>query len=527
MSADTASATPGQAAFPVTWDDPADSEKTWLYNAEHMPLPSTPLAFELLLAPFLRGFGWGMNPKQFNFYTFFSFDGPRDAGEPPNADVTYLQMAARRWHDEILPEVLGLIDLYRTPDFDAMSDDELIQQIERLQDVRYRSGQLHTKCVSPYWSGHRLLIETYKELIEHDELAALRLVQGHPNKSVEAGLRLWDVAQITASVPVVRERLLASRDGVRGVFESLKTDPEARPFVDAFCAYLDDYGWRVGNDETGETWYEDPTTPLTMLRTYLEMPDYNPAAEQQKLIDDREAAIADALARLDDGGGARLREVIDAVAAVSMLSEDHNFFIDQRLATMPRRLIFATGRRLVRKGALSEPALVFFLRTAEVVDALRASTPVQETCDRRQKDLARWRKVKPPDYIGAPPGEQAAAAMAGPSVPESDRPGELRGMGVSAGVARGPARVLTHVSQAGRLRPGDVLVVPVTSPPWTPLFAVASAIVTEVGGALSHTAVVAREYSLPAVVSVKGATKQVRDGQLLEVDGAAGIVRLL
>jgi pyruvate,water dikinase len=87
--------------------------------------------------------------------------------------------------------------------------------------------------------------------------------------------------------------------------------------------------------------------------------------------------------------------------------------------------------------------------------------------------------------------------------------------------------VLTELSQADRLRPGDVLVVPVTSPAWTPLFAIACAIVTEVGGALSHTAVVAREYAIPAVVSVKDATKRLRDGQLVEIDGGAGIIRLL
>jgi pyruvate,water dikinase len=110
---------------------------------------------------------------------------------------------------------------------------------------------------------------------------------------------------------------------------------------------------------------------------------------------------------------------------------------------------------------------------------------------------------------------------------ESDTPDELRGLAASSGVVRGPVRVLTDIAEAQRLKPGDVLVAPVTSPPWTPLFAIACAVVTEVGGALSHTAVVAREYAIPAVASVKNATRLLRDGQLVEVDGSAGVVRVL
>lgn len=518
------------AAFPVVWDDPADAEKTWHYNPEHMPLPLSPLAFELALAPFLRGFGWGMTPRQFNYYTFLSFDGTRDANEPQTADVAYLRMCAKRWHEEILPEVLGYIELYRTPDFDALSDEDLVREIERLQEVRFRSGQLHTMSVSPYWLGHQLLIATYKELIGDDELGALRLAQGYRNKSVEAGERLWEVTQVAAAIPFVRERILRSdASSARECYAGLEGVPEAQPFVDAFRAYLDEFGWRTGSDLSGATWIEDPTVPLSILRTYLEMPDYDPAAEQRRLADERDTAICEAMAQLDVEKQALLRDVLDAVRGITMLSEDHNYYIDQRLATTPRRLLLAAGRRLVSKGTLADPEAVFFLRTSELIDALRNRTAsLHGVATGRTGDLRRWRKITPPPYIGAPPPEGALGSASNePSLAESDTPNELRGLAASAGVARGPVRVLTSLSQAERLRPGDVLVVPVTSPAWTPLFAVACAIVTEVGGALSHTAVVAREYGIPAVVNVKNATKLLRDGQLVEVDGSGGIVRVL
>jgi pyruvate,water dikinase len=517
------------AAFPVVWDDPADAEKTWHYNPEHMPLPLSPLAFELALAPFLRGFGWGMNPKQVNYYTYFAFDGPRDGTEPQTADVAYLKMAAQRWHEEILPEVLGYIELYRTPDFDALSDEELVSEIERLQEVRFRSGQLHTQSVHPYWVGHRLLIDTYKQMIADDELGALRLAQGYTNKSVEQADRLWSVTRIAASIPTVRDRLLAAEaDTLCDVYVELESSAEAAPFVEGFRAFLDEFGWRTASDFSAATWLEDPAVPLTMLRTFLEMPDYDRAAEHRQLVEEREAAIAATMAQLDADKQTLLQEVLDAVRGITMLSEDHNYYIDQRLATTPRRLLLAAGRRLVSEGTLADPELVFFLRTPELIDALRNRTAsLQEVATGRTEELRRWRNIRPPPFVGTAPAGPEAAALSAPSMPAGDAPNEFRGLAASAGVARGPVRVLTQLSQAGRLRPGDVLVVPVTSPPWTPLFAIACAIVTEVGGSLSHTAVVAREYAIPAVVNVRDATKLLRDGQLVEVDGSGGIVHVL
>ncbi len=104
---------------------------------------------------------------------------------------------------------------------------------------------------------------------------------------------------------------------------------------------------------------------------------------------------------------------------------------------------------------------------------------------------------------------------------------KAKGLPGSAGVARGTARVIHSLAEAGRLQPGDVLVTVSTEPPWTPLFATASAVVTDSGGVLSHSAAVAREYRIPAVVGTGNATTTFKDGQLIEVDGNAGIVRVV
>jgi pyruvate,water dikinase len=121
-----------------------------------------------------------------------------------------------------------------------------------------------------------------------------------------------------------------------------------------------------------------------------------------------------------------------------------------------------------------------------------------------------------------------AKTSGGIAVAASSRdPGLLRGNAGSSGTVRGPAKVVRSLAEAGKLQPGDILVAETTAPPWTPLFATAAAVVTDVGGVLSHCAVVAREYRIPTVVGTGHATEIIQDGQVIEVNGDAGLVRIL
>ena len=511
------------AAFPVEWENPADAQLTWRFSAEHMPLAVTPLEFELGTQRFLEGFGWGMVPRQFNYYIYFALGGPSQDPAPPPATAASVREAGRRWRDDILPEVLRHTEHYRATDFGSLTNEQLASEIERLPEVRYRAGQLHTMAVRPHWEGMSLLIRTYKELTGGDDLAAMRLVQGYPDKSFESAERLWSVSRTAAALPLVAGQIRAmTAETALETLAVLRLEPAATPFIDAFDAYLEAYGWRSNASFGTPTWNEDPAVPLTILRSYLQTEGYDPAEEQRRLIEEREAAVRETMAALDDEGRVRLQDVLEAACAVAPLLEDHNFFIDQRLASMPRRLVLAAAARL----PLSTPRDVFFLRRGELCAALRGEmSGLDALTKQRKQEFARWRTVKPPDFIGLRPPEMPARQERPTS--RDGSPGELRGTGASAGVTRGPARILIGLDEAGRLRPGDVLVTSVTQPAWTPLFAIARAVVTEVGGMLSHTAVAAREFGLPAVVALPGATRLLRDGQLVEVDGSAGIVRVL
>ncbi len=502
----------------------------------HSPHATLPLAFDLGTKPFVGGFGWmPHDPIQMNFYTYYPHvvvpaASGDDAPPPPPDTSDRVRDGARRWLEKILPEVQEGIRYYGDTDFDSKTDAELADEVERLPDLRRRTGRQHTQVTMPAWIGMNVLINTYKELIAGSDLEALRLAQGYGNKSVEAGEALWRVSELAKSLPVVRDALLNS-DG-DSVLTGLAALPEAAPFLEAFDAYLDEFGWRSGGDFSAPTWAEAPATPLALVRTYLQTDGYDPAAEQQRLVEEREAATAEVMLQLDDAARAKLEDVLDAARSVSRHMEDHNYWMDQRLYSLPRRMVLAAGRRLVAAGELEVEAGVFYLRAQELIDVLRGErSNVRDTAAERKTAFAHWQTVTPPRSIGAPlPDDERGRIMDEAPPPSRDvelQGNELRGNGSSAGVARGPVRVVPTLEDAGRLRPGDVLVTAATLPPWTPLFAIASAVVTETGGVLSHTAITAREYGLPAVLAVASATRLLKDGQLVEVDGAAGTVTVV
>jgi pyruvate,water dikinase len=198
-------------------------------------------------------------------------------------------------------------------------------------------------------------------------------------------------------------------------------------------------------------------------------------------------------------------------------------------------VLLEAGGRLVGDGTLTASDEVFLLDPDELRRALRApGADLRVVAAQRRLAMDRQRELTPPPALGttppAPPADDAFGRFVAKffgTPPAAAAEGELRGAPGSAGVVRGTARVISSIAEAHRLEPGDILVAQTTAPPWTPLFATVAAVVTDTGGALSHCAVVAREYGIPAVVGAAMASTVIADGQTIEVDGSAGVVRIL
>jgi pyruvate,water dikinase len=228
--------------------------------------------------------------------------------------------------------------------------------------------------------------------------------------------------------------------------------------------------------------------------------------------------------------------------------EDHKFYCEHWFTSQFFNKVREFGALLARFGVLAEAEDVFQLHHTEIDQALSdvmlawaaGAAPVgaahwQPVVASRKRMLAALRDWSPPPALGPVPealNDPAVHMLWGVTQqtieawlsPVSD---EVRGCGASAGVVEGVARVLTDVNQIGEIRDGEILVCPVTAPSWAPVFGKIKAAVSDIGGAMSHAAIVAREYGMPAVVGTGDATKRIKTGQLVRVDGDRGTVRVL
>ncbi|MFL7793805.1 MAG: PEP-utilizing enzyme, partial [Anaerolineae bacterium] len=196
-----------------------------------------------------------------------------------------------------------------------------------------------------------------------------------------------------------------------------------------------------------------------------------------------------------------------------------------------REMLHELGRRFVQAGAIAQPDDIFWLQADEVRDVI-ANLPqgrnLRDDVKERQSTHETLKRVTPPPML-PPKKKYLGFDMEAwtPATEESQTGGALKGVGASVGRVTAPACVLHGPQDFDQMRPGDVLVAGTTTPAWTPLFAMASAVVTDVGGPLSHGSIVAREYSIPAVMGTGVATRRIHSGQMITVDGGAGIVTLI
>jgi pyruvate,water dikinase len=199
---------------------------------------------------------------------------------------------------------------------------------------------------------------------------------------------------------------------------------------------------------------------------------------------------------------------------------EHPKYYLVQLFDMAKRGILREAQELTDAGILSSPDDVFWLSLFEIEQTLRTRWVDRHLLEERRGRFARDGSLRPPRLITSE-GEVVEAP------PEEGVPaGALAGTPASAGIVQGRARVVRKLEEA-KLDKGDILIAPYTDPAWTPLFTITAGLVTEVGGLMTHGAVVAREYGIPAVVGVDGATEAIKDGALVRVNGTEGYVVLL
>ena len=537
---------PSVPPFPVTWNDPLDAERTWFRDEMHFPEPLTPLTAWLLASTFnvgtpraceelamdMKGLLYGV----FNGYGY-NLTAPVPEEElPARRERSQQVMPARLdglrrdWEERYLPRVLELTREIDSLDLERAPASEAAAALERLREILVELWHVHFLVVFPKLGCGERFYELYARATgSTDQTEAYRCLQGFPNKSVEAGKALWELAQLAAASPEVRAAV--ERDDADAALDELRGSEAGRAFTAALDRYLDEYGRRANGIELAfPLWLETPGFVLGLVRSYLAGSSGDPDAEHAALVDERERLIAAALERV---AGSELegpfRHALATAQAAWPLEEDHAFYIDQRALAAVRLQLLGLGRRLAAAGQLAAAEDVWFAEPDELRAALEHGADLTRVALERKAERERQRELQPPPFLGAPPRGAADPGLEkffGKGGPPELADGVLRGAPASAGRVTGVARVITRIDDLHRVRSGDILVCRSTTPPWTPVFGSIKALVADTGGVLSHGAIVAREYRIPAVMGTKVATRVIADGQTITVDGSSGEVVL-
>jgi pyruvate,water dikinase len=543
--------------FPVVWEHPDDAQAFWQRDRMHFPEPIALLDFAFMNVVYGKGFNkaaehYGLPIRGYSRRIGAYFYSSMAPNLPPEQMAAQGKIAEERitpaisgiqdlWEREWLPEIQQHIAAMRAFNLTEASVQELLVQLDVTEQRMGRLWEIHFLLAFPMLLAISIFDDFYRDLFgDEDAFQAYRLLQGFENKTLESNQQLWALSRAAVADPTVRQ--VFETLAVGEIVPALQESAPGRAFLAELQAFLEVYGHR--GDTWGlrpPGWLEDPTSVIRNLKDYVAQPDRDLTGERAALVEERERLLAETRERL--AGYPRpvvgqFEGLLKSAQFANVLSEEHGFWIDFSSTYEVRLLFLEFGKRFAAAGLLDSAEDVFFLS----VDEIRATAEALPSLDRRalvverKAELDHAATITPPPVLGTPPsgpppqdpiGRSIMKMFGGPPPSASDLPSELRGSAGSPGKVSGTARLVRTLADADRLNPGDILVTEFTAPPWTPLFATVSAVVTDAGGILSHCAVVAREYGIPAVVGTARATATIRDGQQIEVDGNAGLVRLL
>ena len=511
--------------FPVDWPNPEDAERNWRWDAEHNAFPLTPLSAgfgagaagmeRALLA--LRGEVRPGGSIQTHGYRYSG--GGR--GNPFGASNPQYQETLERlapklkelWFQTWRPSIESSARAIWDRDYADLSLSELVDSLEELAETTASHSDLMFRALHLVTHSRSRLVDFCESYLgDATEGVITEVLQGVDNVSVQSGAALWQIAQLAKGKAALRE-LLQSASASPEAIALVEGGPE---LLERFRDWLDAYGRRNGafGEIAEATWLEDPRVPLKLMAYYMDAK--NPRDEQRRAAVRREELTASIEGQLpSDAERTRFRGLLEAALDYLPVRESRPFATGMSRASL-RVPILTFGRKLREQGLIDEPADVFFLTFSELRSASSGLLPAaQQLVAQRRSEQEYWRNVVPPPVIG-------------PAARQPTETGDtVTGLGGSGGVVEGIARVVMTLDEGDRLQPGDILVTRTTAPLWTPLFSVVSGIVTDGGGVLSHCAIVAREYGIPAVVGAQSATHRIRDGARILVDGTSGIVRIL
>ena len=530
-----------EAAMPTDWTVP---EPTAMYVrasiVEQLPDPLSPLFAdiidgavtrslqslfnELLNEDLIRDDDVGL--PTINGYAYYRYKRSgmwRLMWKSPKA-FRVLPSSQGRWRSYSHPKYRRIVRDWTGRDLGEMSTEELLAGVEELVEA---AAEYYTavQTIIPIAATSEVLFTRFYDAVVRgkDDPPAQVFMLGSDSEPIRAEKSLYDLATWTRSHQVLAESLLGMQPQEFLERAAASDDSVWHEWHTRFQHHLGAYGHTVYNlDFMNAVPADDPAPLLETLRFFVSGKGLDPYQRQRRLAVRRDEATATVLARLDPLRAKAFRRLVHWAQNVAPVREDA--LADVGLGwPQVRRMLAEIGRRLQEAGVINRPDDVYWLHRSEIDEDLAS------LADQVEQRKALWRgqrRATPPQLL--PKGGWGDMWRNWMPAASEDQTGDvIKGIAGSAGTITAPARVLGGPQDFGQMQPGDVLVASITTPAWTSLFAMASAVVTDIGGPLSHSSIVAREYGIPAVLGTAVATRRIRSGQLIRVDGDAGTVSLL
>jgi phosphohistidine swiveling domain-containing protein len=551
----------GDATTPIEWKDDEEKKLHFWLDDLHCPQPISPMWFDIggwwltcgyMYRRFGVPFGKDWVAKTVSGY-LMSAVVPRPAEEEAElwsyynmVMPVYADKFLDWWKRRYLPEILRNFEYLDTFPMESSSLPELMILLEEAIDIQERHWRLHWMLNLAQFQASITFESVLIPLVgeQHKPLVG-RILISDEDRNWDSVRELWTLKEKVKKSPVLK-RAFADNETADGVIRALSASDEGRGLLKDIDAYKTEYGNKsmYAHEYLYVTWRENPTPIVEALRGYL-LSDYDYEKDVRQLRASRDAAIKEmwSLVPADTAQADKdkLKTALDLALKMTPLTPDHHFYMDQGTYARMRLVLMGVGKKIVELGGLDRADDIMFLKYDELrklsanLSTFDARSLVKERRAAREKAFA----VRPRLWAGTitdwsmygEPYKQVLWDWPGiyeRSKNAATQPaGSLKGLGASTGVYEGPARVVESAEQFDQVKKGEVLVCKMTSPAWVVLFTKIGGLVTDSGGALSHPAVVSREFGIPAVVGTRTATHAIKTGQRVRLNGASGLVEIL
>ncbi len=565
----------GDDSFPIAWDSETEKDFFWVYDDLHIPHPVSPMFFDIggwwlscdhMFRRFGTPFAVDWLAKNVNGYVYTTavpadpslhIEGteyssryqarvPRDGAFAANMGAyldtvlpVYGEHFADWWRDRLVPEMQRNFS-YLEDQLDKsekMTLAETATLLEDAIDIHDRHWKIHWMLNFAQLSATlnlRAVMEKTRGSIDEELLG--RLQNSAKDRNWDSIESLWQMKNEVRDDAELR--VAFEPEDTKQIAAKLRATDRGRSFIaERIDPYQREFGWHAvwSHEFIFPTVREEMEPVLELIRGYLTT-DYDFPTAIEAMRKDIEAASSEIVDGLEGESLEEMRAANAVNLRMAPLTPDHHFYIDQGANAHVRLVLLAVGRKLVEAGRLDRPDDVLFLKYNELrmlignAEAIDARGLVAHR--RNERDAAK--KVHPRDWVGTvTPSQLAFPYLVNWGYPErfhrqqSEDETRIEGIAGSPGIIEGTARVVTTTDEFDQVRDGDILVCQMTNPAWVVLFTKIAGLVTDTGGTTSHPAVLSREFGIPAVIGTSIATKRIRTGDRIRVDGSKGIVEIV